>query len=766
VRLKTLGRPHIVSDAGDEVALQPLPLALLAYLAVGGPRDRDHLAELFWHNNKNSLNSLSTALNRIRADVPGAVWVEGNTVVGTDLNSDYGELRAAIDGSDAELVSKLYTAPFLANLKLRRQSLELEEWVLEQRTTLGSMVELVLLQRARELFTAGDYQAAATMADEAWSIAVRDGFPSPDYFDTYHRILATTAQPSANAVRTLAEEFGVELRLVEPIALDTLDHDEAGSAHDTVRATQFFGCEAELLEVAASVASQRLTTLVGLGGSGKTRLAEEYFHSEATAELFPVRHWVSLRDVSDPEMVGAAVAAALGQRFESVEALAQSLPDDQPVLLVLDNFEQVVQAAHVANELARYGDIRVLATSRISLGVAAESLVQLGGLTTAGDVLDSPAEKLFVSSARRAGVTADRLHELDSAAVRDICLRVGGNPLALEIVGGWSQLLSPPEILAALSRSNEMLDSSMVGGVRSMEAVLSQTWSTLDDADQQTLMMLATFPAGCLTKEALALPSFSISSLGRIARHSLVTMHVEGRITLHPLIASHAYAELERRPDLHRSFHEMLCGWCESFAAARQAETGDNYSQEFDGEIPNFTRAWSWAAQHRRWDLHLATVTPLRVFFAGSARLREGRSLFAHAAAALRADPDGPQQLLALVVEALGLFDLNSGDLGQARAMLNEALALCSGQDPEDEARLLRTIGQAQMAAGEVDEAVASLTAGLALVVGGPSRLVAALQCDLAQAYRYHGDRDKATSSARRWMVFRSTSRISWVWRT
>ena len=83
VRLIAFGRPHIVrGDDGGEIALQPLPVAVLAYLAVGGPRDRDHLADLFWHGNKNGLNSLSTTLNRIRAELPGAVWMQGSTLVG------------------------------------------------------------------------------------------------------------------------------------------------------------------------------------------------------------------------------------------------------------------------------------------------------------------------------------------------------------------------------------------------------------------------------------------------------------------------------------------------------------------------------------------------------------------------------------------------------------------------------------------------------------------------------------------------------------
>ena len=218
-RLNLLGRPHLVDREGDETALQPLSLAVLAYLAAGGPRDRDHLAELFWHGSKNGLNSLSTTLNRIRAAVPGGLWVRGNSLVGTDLVSDVCDLRDAFERSDFETVTRLHEASFLGSLKLRRQSPEFEEWVLDTRTNLASMTEVTLLQRGRDLLDIGEYRAAAIAAEKAWEITMRDGFPSPDYFKVYHRILASASRPTSNVVRTMAKEFGIELELVEPMAL-------------------------------------------------------------------------------------------------------------------------------------------------------------------------------------------------------------------------------------------------------------------------------------------------------------------------------------------------------------------------------------------------------------------------------------------------------------------------------------------------------------------------------------------------------------------
>lgn len=756
VRLTTFGRPHIADADGHEVALQPLPVAVLAYLAAGGPRDRTHLADLFWHNSKNGLNSLSTTLNRIRAEVPDGIWVRGNTLVGTDLASDVGDLRDAVDRADVSSVAQLYVEPFLGSLKLRRKSAEFDEWVLETRTTLASMVELTLLRRGRELYNAGDYAGAATAAEGAWEIAIRDGFPSPDYFESYHQILATAARPSANAVRTMAAEFGLALAPVEPVAFDSVtptSTPDDGSAMSSANgrslasgtSTQLFGAQDELDAIASSVASQRFTTIVGLGGSGKTRLAAEFFNSSATQANFTHRHWVNLRDVADENLVAPAIAAAMGQRFSDITALAEQLPDDAPVLIVLDNFEHVLGAADIAQQLGNANDgVRILVTSRVPLQVAAESLVQLTGLAVADDELDSAAEQLFASSARRAGVGDDRLDDAHRTAIRDVCRRVGGNPLALEIAGGWAQVLSPTEILDALERSNELLGSPMVGDLRAMDVVLSQSWSTLPEADQRTLMLLATFPAGCLTKETLTMSELPIRSIGRLVQHSLVRLHVEGRITLHPLIASHALSELEQRADLQREFQQVLSDWCQRFAADVTVDT-----RTLDAEIANFASAWSWGAQQGVWDLHRSTIGPLRQFFTDAGRISEGRAMLAMLVEALQSDPDRPDDVLAAALEALAWLHLLSGDLGQASSLLDDALVLSDASRPHEHAQARRTIGIIQLTRGEIDEATQSFNVGLDLIDHEPGALGALLQFDLAQAQNYRGERDQARSTAR-----------------
>lgn len=752
MRLKTFGRPHVVDDQGEEVALQPLPVTVLVYLAIGGPRDRQHLADLFWHNNKNRLNSLSTALNRIRADVPDGVWVRGNTLVGSDLPSDVTDLHSAIDASDFDSIARLCSAPFLGSLKLRRQSVEFEEWVLERRTELATTVELALIQHGAALHDVGEYRRAADAADAAWEIANRDGFPSPDYFGTYHRILTGAAHPSAQAVRSMADEFGVELATVAPVEIEAISEkpDLLGA---TAPANELFGRRDELDAIASSIAAQQVTTLVGLGGSGKTRLAAEFFASEASTIRSAHRHWVNLRDVDDPELVASAIASSLGSQSDDVALLANHLADDEPVLLVLDNFEQVVVAADVVGELAqRNRELRILVTSRVPLDIPTESIVKLDGLTSSDYDTNSPAEQLFVSSSRRAGVADQPLSSENREIVRDICRQVGGNPLALEIAGGWAQILSPSEILEALAVGSDLLASPMSGEGRSTQTVLDKSWSMLTEAEQKVLMLLATFPAGCLTIEALKVPELSIGSIGRLVRHSLVSMHVDGRITLHPLVARHARAQLDQRPDVLHDCHRILAEWCERFSSTIQKDAttaSPTYSRAYGPEMPNFASAWLWAASQHQWDLLRVTVAPLRRFFSESGRVGEGRLLFDQVASELRADPSGPKPLLVRLLEALGRFNLVSGDISRARANLDEALLVSGGEDLDAQAQVLRTLGTLQLEIGEVDEAATTIKAGIDLLGDAPSTLAASLRHDLAQMHRYRGERDEAVSAAR-----------------
>lgn len=756
--LNTFGSPQLV-DGDRVVALQPLPVALLVYLAIEGPCSRQHLAEMFWPESTNGLNSLSTTLTRIRRDAPGALWARTKSTVGSDLKTDLDDLNTALEENDVRAAVWVYQAPFLETLSLRRFSIGFEEWIVEQRATVASRVELSLLDESKRCMEDGDPDGAADAAELAWEVSTNGGFPSPDYFPAYHHTLSLAARPLANAVRAMASEFGIDLPVVAPTVLEPISGSTEGKSTTRLRransglgsAPQLFGFETELRQIADSVTRNRMTTVIGLGGSGKTRLATEHFISPETADRFTYRYWVSLRSVRSPELVGPAIAASCGQRFSDAQSLTDHVPEGESVLIVLDNFEHLDGAAGVVAELMQGNqEVRVVVTSRVPTGIDSEVLVHLDGLEIGEHQTRFPAEELLVSSARRAGATEQRLGDDDLEAIRAVCRRVGGNPLALELAGGWFSFLSPSEVLKALTLSHDVLASIGIEAPRSISNVLQQSWSALAETDQQTLMLLACFPGGCPTTDALTIEELSIRSIGLLVQHSLIRLHVEGRITLQPLVADFALRELSKSREREAEFHGVLSDWCEGFVESTRGRAASTHAEALAAELTNLSHAWICDAKRGRWALHNATIDALRQFFVESGRLTEGLLLFEEVGQAMWSNDDCADGLLALVLEAQGALHLLAGAPVRAGEFLDGAWSRSSAGDRLLRAQILRTRGSMQLGCGEIDDAIASFNDGLEIIAtepAGPLRI--RLLYDLAQTRHYRGEKAEARQTAR-----------------
>ncbi|WP_406183519.1 AfsR/SARP family transcriptional regulator [Streptomyces sp. NBC_01006] len=266
------------------------------------------------------------------------------------------------------------------------------------------------------------------------------------------------------------------------------------------RLTSFVGREPELAGLRRDMARLRLVTLTGPGGSGKTRLAE---HAAAD---HPEPGWlVELARLDHPAAVPGAVLSALGLR-ESTLVARDKAPADEPaaqlvehcanrsLLLVLDNCEHVIGAAAELAEhlLTHCPGVRILATSREPLGVPGETVRPVDPLPP------DPAHRLFAdrAAAVRPGFTpAD-----DPAAVAEICARLDGLPLAIELAAARLRLLTPRQIADRLDDRFRLL----TGGARTvlprqqtLRAVVDWSWDLLDDSERTVLRRLSVFAGGC-----------------------------------------------------------------------------------------------------------------------------------------------------------------------------------------------------------------------------------------------------------------------------
>ncbi|WP_327362897.1 AfsR/SARP family transcriptional regulator [Streptomyces sp. NBC_01296] len=285
-----------------------------------------------------------------------------------------------------------------------------------------------------------------------------------------------------------------------------------GQGNLRVRLTSFVGREGDIRVIREDLARARLVTLLGPGGAGKTRLSQEA--AERAAVAWPDGVWlVELAPVDDPEDVAEAALTALGARETKLRGAAaeelRALTDragDQPLdrlaehcarrrmLLILDNCEHVVgAAAELAEELlARCPSVRILATSREPLGVPGELLRPVEPLP------DPVALRLLGDrgAAARPGFSV----EDDPAAAAEICRRLDGLPLAIELAAARLRLLTPRQIADRLDDRFRLL----TGGARTvlprqqtLRAVVDWSWELLDEPERAVLRRLSVFAGGC-----------------------------------------------------------------------------------------------------------------------------------------------------------------------------------------------------------------------------------------------------------------------------
>ncbi|MFJ8012143.1 ATP-binding protein [Streptomyces sp. NPDC096339] len=296
------------------------------------------------------------------------------------------------------------------------------------------------------------------------------------------------------------------------------------------RLTSFVGREPELAALRQDLAHLRLVTLTGPGGSGKTRLAEH------AAAAHPEAGWiVELARLDHPAAVPGAVLSALGLRENSLVArdstAAAADPSTQLVehcahrslLLVLDNCEHVIGAAAELAELllTHCPGVRILATSREPLGVPGETLRPVEPLPP------DHAHRLFAErgASSRPGFRADE----DPAAVAEICTRLDGLPLAIELAAARLRLLTPRQIADRLDDRFRLLTSgarTVLPRQQTLLAVVDWSWELLDEPERAVLRRLSVFAGGwdLAAAEAVCadLPFEAADVLGSLVDKSLV----------------------------------------------------------------------------------------------------------------------------------------------------------------------------------------------------------------------------------------------------
>ncbi|HEX4813914.1 MAG TPA: LuxR C-terminal-related transcriptional regulator [Nonomuraea sp.] len=376
-------------------------------------------------------------------------------------------------------------------------------------------------------------------------------------------------------------------------------------ANLSAQLTSFVGRRAELADVRALLDGERLVTLTGTGGVGKTRLAARVATDEVARRPDGVR-WVELAAVSDQAQVAEVVAAVLGVLVAPGQGPIRSLTAqlrDRRMLICLDNCEHVLDgAAELVGALLRScPGVTVLTTSREPLAVPGEAVWRVPPLVA------DEALRLFVERGRQVGQRL-ALDEAGAAAARVTCSRLDGIPLAIELAAAWLPTLTPQQIENGLDDRFGLLVRSPRGvAARQQTLAASISWShdLLDELDRTVFRRLAVFPASfdldaarTICAGGLVAPADVLGSIGRLVDKSLVVADPRGgasRYLLLETIRAYAAGRLrdagETGPTRDRHLDHFL-----AFAAGgpEQAADLDTWRVRIEGEYDNLRAALEW----------------------------------------------------------------------------------------------------------------------------------------------------------------------------
>ncbi|MFF0062341.1 BTAD domain-containing putative transcriptional regulator [Streptomyces sp. NPDC005279] len=536
-----------------------------------------------------------------------------------------------------------------------------------RRTRLAAEVELGRAQEALAEITA---LAAAAPLDEPLQAlrirALRTSGRQAEALQAYEDIRVCLADQ-------LGTDPGGELQSLHAELLAHEAQKPVARGNLRVRLTSFVGREVELADLAEQLRARRLVTLLGPGGAGKTRLAME--SAGAAAGTWPDGVWVAeLAPVRAGETVPEAVLTALGAREAHVRGpaaaeattrapLAQLVEycGRRRMLLVLDNCEHVIDAAARLAEAVLTGcpGVRVLATSREPLGVPGETVRGVGPLPQ--DVaLRLLAER---GAAARPGFRTDD----DAEACAEICRRLDGLPLAVELAAARLRALTPRQIADRLDDRFRLLSSgsrTVLPRQQTLRAVVDWSWDLLDEDERAVLRRLAVFSGGCALAQAEAVCGAAaldaLEPLTSLVDKSLVVAVPDGpggpdgmRYRLLETVAEYAAERLEEageRADAERrhmsAYRELVRAGDPELRGPRRAE----WLGRFETEHDNIRTALRTAVRLSEEQEALCLVLSMNWFWQQRNHQADART-WSSAAAGLGSDPFRPPVRVAVPLE-------------------------------------------------------------------------------------------------------------------
>jgi predicted ATPase/DNA-binding CsgD family transcriptional regulator/DNA-binding XRE family transcriptional regulator len=456
-------------------------------------------------------------------------------------------------------------------------------------------------------------------------------------FATVNRWESGRTQISVRSLAALAE--------LEATAADNDDADAAGGSALPVARSSFVGRERELAELAGLLRQSRLVTLIGPGGAGKSRLAAEAISRRAAGQAGIV--FVALEQIRHPRTLATALASRLQvhdqQGTPLIESLQSALSTGPRKLLLLDGAERLAdQVAGLAGELLdAVPELRIVVTSRTLLGVPGEvcwTVPPLGcpaPAAGAADIAGSDAVQLFIARA------SERLPDFRAAdvaphSIAELCRRLDGLPLAIELIAGWVGTLSIREML---QQRAVLLDSEPAHGGRRLADVMQVSYDLLTGEQQRRLAMLSVFAGSFRIADVQAILDVDMATAVATARTLVdsswlvVTRGGEQNVfSLLETIATFAALQLAKGQDGPAARRRHALHFAGVAAESEQALAGPDaaeWAARMEAAVADLDLTMHWAGERGDVDLGLDVSSALWRWWLFSGRLAVGRDWLA-----------------------------------------------------------------------------------------------------------------------------------------
>lgn len=768
LRLTFLGTSEItLNQQSLSTQITGKGLALFVYLAATHhAHTRDKLSNLLWSelSNQQARNNLRYLLSDIRQVVGDylyitpqhigfnrehAYWFDAETLQTSLATQSTTNLQAR------QTALALYQGEFLAGFHARNAPI-FEEWVIQKRQELHILAIQGFYTLAESCYQTQNWQAGLDATQRLLQLE--------PWHETGHRLrmqlLAATGQRSAALVQydqcgtILADELGVEPEaatkdLYEQIRngkftekkqrnqqirrpavvehalapqrpmLSTLPHNLPSNL------TPFLGRDAEVTQIHTLLADTRyrLITLVGEGGSGKTRLALAI----AQKILDTVREWDTVPDKPKTQsqhpkfpdgvwFVGLGTLTTTGNLVDQLvvaiaQAIGLSFGGDQPLLaqllaylhhkrllLLLDNAEHLLpEVADFLILLLQAGPaLTAIVTSRHLLGLQAEFVWRMTGLEvppnaelTPTALLNYSSIALFVERAKRLQHNF-RLTAENQAAIVAICRLVDGLPLAIELAAALIKRYSSAALYQALQHDYKILATTvrdLPARHRSIKAMLDYSWRLLTPAEATRLAACAAFPGSFDLAAITAVAGAIWESITTLVDQSLLNevqaANGQRRYVLHPLVHRYATEQLQAQPALVHHVHTAHCTYYLDFLMRHSAMLGRDPAALplIQMEIDHLRAAWAWAIAQSHFELLRQCSKCLAQFYKVAGFYEEAEAAFRQAAeslARIAADtnplPTAQVRLLAMLQVEQAHFCARLAQVERAETLAHTAL--------------------------------------------------------------------------------------------